>query len=145
MKIEAVAAVYTSATAQASQEDPPPGKVDLYGLEMLKYIPDIPREMFTKMLHRNNMVQCIRSMARLAPLFAPAGVRQALGWSKAARKKHVVVKKGIRSVNILSTIELNPRILRFGFLTIIKASQKHYPPHNEGQGCGLPWGHGSGD
>ena len=32
MKAEAVAAVYTSAPAQVSQEDPSPGKVDLSGL-----------------------------------------------------------------------------------------------------------------
>ena len=28
---------------------------------------------------------------------------------------------------------MNPRILRFGFLTIIKASQQHFPPQVRGK------------
>ena len=133
MEKEVITATFMSVPAQATQEDPPPGKVDLSGLEMLRYIPDIPREMFARLLHRNNMVQCIRSMARIAPLFAPAGVRQALGWSKEALKKHKAVRQRSRTVNVLGTLELNPKILRFGFLTIIKASQKQYPPTPRGK------------
>ena len=83
MTAEAVAASYAvAATAQASQVDPPPGKVDISGLEILKYVPDIPRELFSRKLGRQNLTLCITSIAKLAPLFVPEGVRNAFGLGK---------------------------------------------------------------
>ena len=85
------------------------------------------------MLKRQNLTICIRSTARLAPLFTPEGVRLSLGWNSRALRKHTEVKKKLRTVNQLNSLELNGLILRFGFLTLIKASQRQFPPKEGGK------------
>ena len=78
-------------------------------------------------------MQAIRLMSRMAPQLTSPGVREALGWSKQALKKHIEVKKAFRTVNVLGTLELSRVMLRFGFLTLIRASQQLFPPKRKGK------------
>ena len=83
------------------------------------------------MFRRYNLVQVIRFLARLAPLFTDPKVRAALRWSKEALIKHKGVVTRLRTVNSLGTLELNPDLLRFGFLTLVKSSQATFPPKTQ--------------
>ena len=100
-------------------------------VEILEHVPVFPRSTLDRMLRHYNLVQVIRFLARLAPLFTDAKVRTALRWSKAALIKHKGVVTRLRTVNNLGTLELSPDMLRFGFLTLAKSSQATFPPRTQ--------------
>ena len=90
----AASALNAAAAQPTFQLNPEPSVGDdLLGLGLLKFVPTFPIAAIDDLLVRHNLVQVIRLLGRLAPIAAPAKVRDALGWSREALIKHKLVKQ----------------------------------------------------
>lgn len=103
--------------------------VDVSGINILKFIPDLSSETYKNLIKRHNLTRAVRFVARFLPSVLPTKVQAALGYNRELLLQHSRNLKQARTAEVLDeSAELNPLILKVGFLALVKASNKIFPP-----------------
>ena len=76
---------------------------------------------------KKSLVMIVRHLARIIPLMTSPEMRNALGWNKLMLQRHTLVRRHIRSANVLGGRDLSSDLLKFSFLCLVKTSQAEHP------------------
>ena len=102
---------------------------NLEGLNLLNHVPELPSHQYQHLIKKYNLTRLVRFMARFLPKTLDINLQKALGYGRDLLDNHSTYLKNCRTVNQLDeSQELNPTLLKFAFLTLVKASSALYPP-----------------